>query len=478
MTVDLATAKRLLAQMKLRELLGIPQGVRGQELEKACKKARVQHHPDKGGDPELASVIGAAVDELLEQELNSQPSFASFTYNDTRTTFKHVTIFEILLQEAKQWLNTSLTQARACLDEVGYADSLPDCIQNKSCKCAAHGIQRLQNELKSLSYAISVGLNSIGKASAFTTKVEFDLCSELQHLISEARDVEGKSNDRAKLLQQMHKRKKDDEERTKQTAKKKPAKASKMQQRTSETTSITQPLNPSSQDVSSPPPDGMGESCNENKEADSETSSQDVSSPPPDGMGESYNETSSQDVSSPPPDGMGESYNENKDADSETSQPESKDPKAENARKHADACFPRLPAGTYEIYSDTVSDLAKLNFKYRNACKKRDSRVKRGQATEDVDEQIHSLIKQAWIVAGTLSSKDCSSGFPPASLWKESSFLKTGDQIKTFWCEYRKAIKSRSTRVARCQPTNDIDEKIEIIKQQAWQLVQISNEGD
>jgi hypothetical protein len=67
-SVDLATAKWLLEQKRLRELLQIPEGVQGAQLEKLCKAARVMHHRDKGGSPELASVIGAAVDKLLEWE--------------------------------------------------------------------------------------------------------------------------------------------------------------------------------------------------------------------------------------------------------------------------------------------------------------------------------------------------------------------------------------------------------------------------
>ncbi len=66
--MQLANAKRLLDQGRLRELLEIPEGAHGVQLEKLCKAARVKYHPDKGGCPELASLIGAAVDRLLEEE--------------------------------------------------------------------------------------------------------------------------------------------------------------------------------------------------------------------------------------------------------------------------------------------------------------------------------------------------------------------------------------------------------------------------
>ena len=53
---------------KLYDLLGIQKGASAEEVKRAYKKAAVQHHPDKGGDPEVFKEVSAAYQVLSNVE--------------------------------------------------------------------------------------------------------------------------------------------------------------------------------------------------------------------------------------------------------------------------------------------------------------------------------------------------------------------------------------------------------------------------
>jgi DnaJ family protein A protein 2 len=53
---------------KLYDLLGIQKGASAEDIKRAYKKAAVQHHPDKGGDPEVFKEVSAAYQLLSNGE--------------------------------------------------------------------------------------------------------------------------------------------------------------------------------------------------------------------------------------------------------------------------------------------------------------------------------------------------------------------------------------------------------------------------
>jgi hypothetical protein len=191
MPYDLATAKRFVGQNKLRELLQIPIGIKGVELEKACRRARVLYHPDRGGDPELASLIGGAVDALLQEE-HQKPIFCSRSSPD----------YTQFLNVIRDCVAKTIAQADDCLSEVGQPDRKVVCTSKRLCKCSVHCIERLKLELRSVRHVIKKGLDVIGDACKYSSRSEHESCSELQHLVSEARQVEGRCNSRMHRFEQ------------------------------------------------------------------------------------------------------------------------------------------------------------------------------------------------------------------------------------------------------------------------------------
>ena len=61
-----ATAKTLLRQGRLAELVGASPGATPAELRAACKRAQLKSHPDKGGDAELFRLVRHAVEQITQ----------------------------------------------------------------------------------------------------------------------------------------------------------------------------------------------------------------------------------------------------------------------------------------------------------------------------------------------------------------------------------------------------------------------------
>jgi hypothetical protein len=160
-SMDLATAKRLLEQGRLRELLQIPEGARGAQLEKLCKVARVKCHPDRGGCAKLAAVVGAAVDKILEQEGLREPAYAS-----------SAPVYETMLSFHLETLQESLQGVTECM-----GGTMPN-------------TRVLKRKLKDLAESIAAAAKCVEGRLQFTTSIERDLCQELLELLVDARRAE------------------------------------------------------------------------------------------------------------------------------------------------------------------------------------------------------------------------------------------------------------------------------------------------
>ena len=71
MALSIDEARALLRQGRLHELVGSSLDASPDDLRAACKKAQLQVHPDKGGDPELFRLVREAVERLLPVGLPS-----------------------------------------------------------------------------------------------------------------------------------------------------------------------------------------------------------------------------------------------------------------------------------------------------------------------------------------------------------------------------------------------------------------------
>ena len=49
----------------LHKIIGVKPGTYGKELKDACQRARLRHHPDKGGNGQLFGIVEEAIKLLL-----------------------------------------------------------------------------------------------------------------------------------------------------------------------------------------------------------------------------------------------------------------------------------------------------------------------------------------------------------------------------------------------------------------------------
>jgi hypothetical protein len=194
--MDLATAKRMVQQGRLRELLQVPPNAQGKELEKACRSARVRHHPDKGGSHELAAIINATADELLQGlcESAGNPAYAS------EPTYSRRPDYTSMLRKECQILEGCLKQVEACVKECGYGDHRPPCNGTRDCQCMGDNAQRIRDELTSLYVMIDWAENAANEANDASGSEELWMLYRLRQALEKARDLACMCESRVKLF--------------------------------------------------------------------------------------------------------------------------------------------------------------------------------------------------------------------------------------------------------------------------------------
>ena len=206
MTIDLATAKMLFEQNRLRELLQVPANAHGKELEQACRCARVRHHPDKGGNHEVASIINAAADKLLQGVLPGTASEPTCTWKFTYmggVRFVNKSGYETKLRRECEILASGLRKAKECLENCGYGSQRPPCTETCDCQCTGHNAQRLRDQVESLDVLMPWAEDAVrdaNNASNVGSDKELNLMDKLRDLLTKAKDIKHKCSARASLF--------------------------------------------------------------------------------------------------------------------------------------------------------------------------------------------------------------------------------------------------------------------------------------
>ena len=71
---------------QLHRIVGVRPGTTGKELKEACQRARLRHHPDKGGNTEIYKIVEATVQLLL----NNLPSCGENAPDLLRVLHMHI----------------------------------------------------------------------------------------------------------------------------------------------------------------------------------------------------------------------------------------------------------------------------------------------------------------------------------------------------------------------------------------------------
>ena len=185
--MNLASAQRLFEEGRLYELLQVPANAHGKELERACKLARVRHHPDKGGNHDLACLIDSAIKKLLSRCSNQSRA----------TTPSYIN----LLDDAHHLLNGAIKTTEECIDRCGYGDNLPPCSRTGSCYCATNNIAHLQAVRIVLHSRMSWAHEVLQQSCTACTQEEFHLIRKLQEELERATDIARKCLSRVSLFE-------------------------------------------------------------------------------------------------------------------------------------------------------------------------------------------------------------------------------------------------------------------------------------
>jgi len=384
----LETAERLLQQGKLRELLGVPANAAGADLEKACRAARVRHHPDKGGSHELACIIDEAIRNLKETEGSAtKPTFpwkATFVY-------MRVSEYEASLRKECQKLESGIKQALGCLEKCGYGDNRPPCSETCDCKCTGHNAQRLRNEAQGLDVLISWAddaLNEANHASNVGSGEELRLMDLLRELLDKSKDSQHKCNTRAYLFDELsctprQAKHRNDEQPERQTA------ASR-----------------DSAGVASPEQRGVVEQSEETPAA-ADSAADEQQEKELHGAASPRVEEASKVAA------MRSSMPNNQETQAERAKMKRSHTSKDSRQKKHKSClyatsgadvdlslftirFPRVSKLSQQCDPANAKDLKHLWYEYRKACQSRCKRLERDQPTYDLDEKLTRLKQEAW----------------------------------------------------------------------------------
>ena len=163
-----ATAKTLLRQGRLAELVGASPGATPAELRAACKRAQLKSHPDKGGDAELFRLVRHAVEQIT-QDLRIR--------EDQRIREREQENLERSYRESDARGVRAVNRRRARRPPTRFP-TLPRVGVEPGIR---HQFRRLQDEHRRLNQAKS----RLAKRGASTTEVD----AQLAELLAKARAV-------------------------------------------------------------------------------------------------------------------------------------------------------------------------------------------------------------------------------------------------------------------------------------------------
>ena len=220
--MDLARATLLTQQGRLRELLGVPANARGAELRKALRAARCRYHPDKGGDPRVASVINAAADKLKDSEglsnsASSTPAaWQSAPTSSTPAAWQSAPTFSDtaakLLREIKI-LEDACQSAGKLVEESGCGWNLTKfCSEGGACECSGCIARRLQSEGERLQVLIDWAVEFPPRWPV-RSPAESLLKDRLQQAIARALSHRQTCQARAKMFEALQQRQEEDDAR-------------------------------------------------------------------------------------------------------------------------------------------------------------------------------------------------------------------------------------------------------------------------
>ena len=417
MTIDLATAKKLFEQSRLRELLQVPANAHSKELEKACKLARARHHPDKGGNHNLACVIDAAISKLLDnisKGIDNERTYSwKFTYMGGRK-FVNEREYETKLRRECEILESGLRTAKECIEKCGYGSQRPPCTETCDCQCTGHHAQRLRDVIQDLDVLMSWAedvLHDAGNASNVGSDEELNLMDRLRDLLAKTKDIKHFCSARASLFDVLGKmprqrRQRQAEHQEPQTTTSMDSASSARPEQPPQDTGIGTEPRAEEQDQEMPAKTDhpraeehhQEHSCEECIETPWAAKSVEVNHQP-DGLQQTPAEVNHQ------PDGWHHTT-----AEVNHALPE---PQQNKRKERADA-----------------------------------------KAGSSLDRSLFAI------------------RFPRVSLKMQEHTPGKAMRLKQLWQEYRKVGIHRCKRLERDQPTNDLDERATILKRSAWRIVQ------
>jgi len=120
--MEVQRAKWLYERREYFKLLNIDPRLRGDSLLKACRRARAAHHPDRGGNPDVAAMINAAADTLSKpRPLPESCLWDSVVANRREASLRRV---QEDLRAARLSVHTSLSREEGVRDSAATLNSV------------------------------------------------------------------------------------------------------------------------------------------------------------------------------------------------------------------------------------------------------------------------------------------------------------------------------------------------------------------